>query len=77
LRRLDRKKKDPKIVHVIGELFDLMLGKIFVAKYMGLGCLVVNVNINKTSISNTLINLWVAINVMTKEKMEKLQLFGL
>jgi hypothetical protein len=35
LRRIG-KKKDPIIFHVIGKLADLMLGKIFVAKYMDL-----------------------------------------
>jgi hypothetical protein len=37
LRKPGRKKKDPKIVHVIGKLADLMLGKVFVAKYMDPG----------------------------------------
>jgi hypothetical protein len=49
-----------------------MLGKVFVAKYMDPGSLVVKVNINNTSISNTLVDLGAAINIMTKETMEKL-----
>jgi ribosome biogenesis SPOUT family RNA methylase Rps3 len=35
------------------------------------------INTNNTSIPNTLIDLGVAINVMIKEKMEKIQLTGL
>ena len=66
------KKKDPKIVHVIGKLADLMLGKVFMAKYMDPGSSVVKVNINNISIAHTLVDLGVAINVMTKETMEKL-----
>jgi hypothetical protein len=51
-----------------------MLGKIFMDKYMDPGSLVVKVNINNTSIVNTLEDLGAAINVMTKETMEKIQL---
>jgi hypothetical protein len=47
------------------------------AKYMDPRSLVVKVNINNTSITNTRINLGATINVMTKETMEKLQLPGL
>jgi len=72
-----RKKKVLKTIHVIGKLADLMLGKVFLAKYMDPGSSVVKVSINNTSISNTLVDLGVAINVMTKEIMEKLQLPGL
>jgi hypothetical protein len=34
LRKLGRKKKDPKTIHVKGKLADLMVGKVFIAKYM-------------------------------------------
>jgi hypothetical protein len=77
LRKPGRKKKDPKIVHVIGKLVDLMMGNIFMTKYVYPGSLIVNVHINNISIPNTLIDLGVDINVMTKETMEKLQLPGL
>jgi hypothetical protein len=77
LKKPGRKKKDPKTVHVIGKLADLMLGKIFMAKYMDPGSLVFKVNINITSIANTLVDLGAPINIMTKETMEKLQLSGL
>jgi hypothetical protein len=54
-----------------------MLGKVFMAKYMDSGSLVVRVNINNISFTHTLVDLGAAINVMTKETMEKLQLPGL
>jgi hypothetical protein len=71
LRKPRRKKKDPPIVHDIGELADLMLGKIFMTKYADPGSLVINFHINNTPIDNTLIDLGVVINVMEKETMEK------
>jgi hypothetical protein len=77
LRKPRRKKKDPKTIHVIMKLVDLMLGKNFMDKYADPGSPVVSININNTSIPNTLIDLGETINVMTKETMEKLKLPGL
>jgi hypothetical protein len=77
LRKPRRKKKDQEIVHVIGKLVDLMLGKVFVAKYMDPKSLVIKFIINNTSISNIFVDLGETINVMTKETMEKLQFLGL
>jgi len=68
-----RKKKDPTIVHVVGILVDIMLGKLIIPKYFDLGSLVVNVIINGQSIKNTLIDLGVAINIMTKDTMKNLK----
>jgi hypothetical protein len=70
------KEKDTPTINVIGQLVDLMLGKIIVPKYLDLGIPLVNVHINKTLIQNTLIDLGVAINVMTKYTMLKLNLQG-
>jgi hypothetical protein len=72
LRNPGREKKDPPTVHVISKLVDLMSGKVFMTKYVDLGSLVFNIHINKNLIPNTLIDLGLSINVMTKETMEKL-----
>jgi hypothetical protein len=53
-----------------------MLGKLIVPKYLDPGSPLVNVHINKTLIHNTLIDLGVSINVMTKDTMLKLNLQG-
>jgi hypothetical protein len=53
-----------------------MLGKIIVPKYLDPGIPLVNVHINKTLIQNTLIDLGVSINVMTKDRMLKLNVQG-
>jgi hypothetical protein len=59
LKRPRRKKKDSPIVNVVGQLAYLMLGRVFVPKYLDPGSLVVNVHINKSIIQNTLIDLGV------------------
>ena len=51
-----------------------MLGETYVPKYLDLGGLIVEFFINKTFIPNTLIYLGVAINVMIKDTMLKLNL---
>ena len=45
-----RKKKYPTTIHVIGQLADIMLGKLIILKYSDPGSLVVNVIINGQSI---------------------------
>jgi hypothetical protein len=77
LRKPGRKKKDPETINAIGKLLDLILGKVFISKYMDPGSIIVKVNINNTSISNTLVDLGASINIKTKKTMEKLQFFGL
>lgn len=67
LKKLSRKKKDPPIVHVVGQITYIVLGRIIVPKYMNPNNHVVNVNINRILIPNTLIELAVAINLMTRE----------
>jgi predicted aspartyl protease len=56
---------------------DLMMGGVLAAKYSDPGSPVVNVQINNTLISNTLIDLGASINVMTHETMQALGLTGL
>jgi hypothetical protein len=62
---------------VIGQLAYLMLGRVFVPKYLNIGSLVVDVYFNKNLIQNTLIDLGVTINVITKNTMLRLNLQGL
>lgn len=66
--------KDPQTVHVLGNLVDIKLGNINVPKYTDLRSPIVDVKINGTLIKNTLIDLGAAINVMTKETKQLLQL---
>ncbi len=77
LKKHGRKKKDPTIVHVVGHLVDIMLGKLITPKYFDPGSPVVSVSINGQFVKNALIDLGAAINVMTKETMKKLQIEGL
>ena len=77
LKKPGRKKKDPTIVHVVGHLADIMLGRLIPPKYSNLGSPVVSVSINGQFFKNDLIDLGAAINVMTKETMKKLQIEGL
>ena len=73
---LGRRKMDSPTINVIGKLSDLMLGQVICPKYLDLGSPVVDVHINETIIPHTLIDLWAAINVMTKDMMLKLNLQG-
>ena len=45
LEKHGRKKKDPTIVHVVGQLANIMLGKLITPKYSDLGSPVVDVSI--------------------------------
>lgn len=74
LKKLRRKKGDTKIVHVIGKLTNLMMGKVFTKKYGDPRSPNIIININNTPIANTLVYLGTVKNVMTKETMEKLKL---
>ena len=62
----------PPIVHVIGYLDELMMGNTLTAKYSDPGNPFVKVQINGISLSNTLTDLGAAINVMTKQTMDRL-----
>ena len=74
LKKTRRKKKDPTTIHVIEQLVDVMLGKLVIPKYFDLGSLVANVIINGQSIKNVLIDLGVAINIMNKNTMIKINI---
>ena len=51
-----------------------MMGKIAIPKYLDPGNPVVKTHINGTKIQNTLIDLGVAINIMSRQIMDKLKL---
>jgi hypothetical protein len=77
LMKPGRKRKDAQTVHVMGKLSDLMLGVVLAAKYFDPSSLIVNVQINSTLITNTLIDLGIGINIVTCETMETLRLIVL
>lgn len=71
-RNPGKKKQDPKIIHVIGQLAELMLGTIITPKYGDLRSPLVTIAIYNTSISNVLVDLRAAINIMSYEIMIKI-----
>ena len=77
LNKTGRRKKDPPTIHVLGNLVGLMSNTVFVEKYVDLGIPMVTIKINNFSISKTLIDLGAAINVMTLETMENMDLKNL
>lgn len=70
------KEKDPKTIHVVGQLADI-IGKIVVPKYSDLGSPILKIVINGTQIKNALIDLGATINVMTKDVMQQLNITSL
>ena len=74
IKKLGRKQKYPPIIHLIGGLYEYISEQPKLAKYGDLGNLVMTITINEVSIGNTLIDLGVAINVMTATTLEQLQL---
>ena len=77
MRKPGRKPKDPPTIHVIGKLSELIMGKTLLAKYDDHGNPTVIVHIGNTQIPNVLVDLGVAINVMTIETVQKLGLTNL
>ena len=71
-----RRKRDAPTINLIRQLSNLMLGQAICPKYLDPGSPVVNVHINGTIVPHTLIDLWVVINVMTKDTTLKLNLQG-
>jgi hypothetical protein len=74
IKKSVRKQKDPPIVHLIGDLSEYLSEQPKLEKYGNPRNSVVTITINEVSIGNTLIDLWVAINVMTATTLEQLQL---
>ena len=66
--------KEIKKIQLVGKIVDIMMGKISISKYLDPGNPVVKIHINGIEIQNTLIDLGVAINIMSRQIMEKLKL---
>ena len=71
---LNKRRKDPSKIHVVGKLAGLMSNTIFIEKHVDPGIPMVTITVNNFSIPKTLIDLGVSINVMTLETMEYLHL---
>jgi hypothetical protein len=76
-KKINKIRKDPPTIHVIGNLAGLMSNTISIEKYVDPGIPMVTITINNFSISKTLIDLGAAINVMTLETMRHLNLQNL
>jgi hypothetical protein len=68
-KKINKIRKDPLTIHVIGNLASLMSNTISIEKYVDPGIPMVTITINNFSISKTLIDLGATINVMTLETM--------
>ena len=69
-----KKKKKTKIIHLVGEIVDIMMGKIVIQKYVDPGSPIAKTHINGVENPNTLIDLRAEINIMSKQNMEQLKL---
>ena len=65
---------EPQTIQFVGRVVELMRGCVSMEKYTDLGNLVVSVQIGNVLVSNVLIDLGVAINVMTKQTMDQIRL---
>jgi hypothetical protein len=74
IKKPGRKTKDPLTVHVMGDLSTLMTGKTPPVKYGDPGHPTVTVQVGKTIIPRVLVDLGAAINIMTLETLQLLQL---
>jgi len=74
IKKPGRKAKDPLTVHVMGDLAALMTGKTPPVKYGDPGHPTVTVQVGKTFVSRVLVDLGAAINIMTLETAQLLQL---
>jgi hypothetical protein len=72
LKKPRRKKKEPPLVQVVGQLSKFISKMPY--KYNDPGNPVVTVEINGISLPNTLIDLGATINVMTFDTMQNLQI---
>jgi hypothetical protein len=74
IKKPGRKKKDPPIVNLVGGLSKYISEQPKLANYGNPGNPIVTITIKEVYIGNTLIDLGVAINVMTVTTLEQLQL---
>lgn len=77
LKKPSKKRFNPQTTHVISNLAGLMSNAISMEKYVDPGIPRLTKIIKKNSIPNTVIDLGVAINVMTMDTMKILQLTNL
>jgi len=61
-----KRKRDTPTINFIVELSHLMLGRVICPRYLDPGSLVVDMHIDGIIIPHTLIDLGVAVNLMTK-----------
>ena len=73
LKKLRRKILEPQIIQFVGRAAELMMGCGSVEKYTDPRNPVVSVQIGNVLVFNVLIDLGVAINVMTKQTIDQIQ----
>lgn len=71
-KRPRRRRRDTPTINFVGQLSDMMLGRVISPKYLDPSILVMDVHIDGNMVTHTLIDLGVAINVMAMESMLKL-----
>ena len=71
IKKPGRKAKETKIIHLVGNITDIMMGKMAIQKYADPGFPIVKKHINGVEIPNTLIDLGATINIMSKQTMEQ------
>jgi hypothetical protein len=74
IKKPSRKQKDPPMIHLVGQLSNYISETPKIVKYANPGNPIVSVTINDASIGNTLVDLGAAINIMTSNTVELLQL---
>jgi len=71
-----RKRKDIKIIQLVGKIVDIVMAKTTIQKYLDPGIPIVKIHINGIKIQNTLIDLGATINIMSKQFMGSLGLLN-
>jgi hypothetical protein len=74
IKKPGQKQKDPPTIHLVGQLSNYISETPKIVKYANPGNPIVSVTINNVSIGNTLVDLGAAINIMTSNTVELLQL---
>ena len=77
VKKPGRKPREPPTVHVVGQLSELIMGKVPLAKYADPSIPTVTICIGNIHITNVLVDLGVSINVMTIETLKQLGLSNL
>ena len=74
MKKTGKRIKETKKIQLVGKIKDIMMGKIAIPKYLDPTDPVVKIHINGIEIQNTLIDLGVAINIMSRQIMDKMKL---